>query len=237
MRFWLGIGVAERFEDGEGRTVRVEGDSFPSFDGAVEGLAVIEPPAVAGQVTEANAYVVRADTIEEASKRLVAVFVRSETSPRVTLVATSIETCQVARQPLDREALSRVHGELCIAHQITDLALSHAPSGEYRDRLARHKEAIEDLGYGLRVMEAEMAGQEPPELPPRGSERLGYGAYRLGDSESATFRSALSSLATELSIAQHQARVAQNALPSGNHRIDDLVSELGRFATTVDQYV
>jgi hypothetical protein len=235
MRFWLGVGIAERFDSGEGRSVRVEGDSSSTFDGAVESLKTMKPPVVAGQVTAANAYVVRAETMQEAAELVVAVFERHETSPKVELVATSIATRQVEPSPPDVEALSRVHGELCITHQITSLALSHVTSGEYRDRLVRHQEASEDLGYGLRVMEAEMAGQERPELPPRGRERLGYGDYRLGDAESATLASALSSLAAELSIAQHQALVAQSVLPGGGTRLDDLVSELGRFAATVNE--
>lgn len=245
-RYWLVIGLRKEFESGEGTTVDVTHPGFDSFDEAIESLADLDAPAVRGRVTEANAYVVRADTPEEAMNLVRAVFERHEPSPHVKLVDASVPTRQVAPEPPEGEphvrvepeieALSRVHGELCITHQITDLALSHAQSGEYRDRLVRHKEAIEDLGYALRVMQAEKEGQAPPELSPRGSGRLGYGSYRLGGSESATLTSALSSLAAELSIALHEIRVAQNALARGDHRLDALIAELGAFAATVDEY-
>lgn len=236
MRYWIGIGIVEHSEHGRGTSLRVEQDSFPSFNEAVERLTVMESPAVRGQVVEANAYVARAETLQDAEELLFAVAMRHETKPHVKLVSTSIRTRQVVGQPPDREALSRIHGELCITHQITDLALRHTQSGEYRDRLVRHKEAIEDLAYALRVMQAEMAGEEPPKLPPRGSERVGYGVPQLGDAESATLTSALSSLAAELSITQHQARVAQSALPRGDERLDELVAELSAFAGMVNEY-
>lgn len=40
MRFWLGVGIAECFEGGRGRSVRVEGASFPSFHCAIKRLAI-----------------------------------------------------------------------------------------------------------------------------------------------------------------------------------------------------
>jgi hypothetical protein len=236
MRFWLGIGIVERFEGGEGTSLTFAQDGFSSFNDAVERLQIMEPPGAGGQVVEANAYVVQATTLEEARERLSAVFVRHGTSPHVKLVAANIPTREVARQPPDQEALSRVHGELCITHQIATLATSLAYDGDYRDRLVRHQEAIEDLGYALRVMQAETAAGESPELPPRGRARLGYGEYRLGGSESATLTSTLSSLATELSIAQHQVRVAQDTLPHRDQRLDELGAELSTFAATVSEY-
>lgn len=245
-RYWLVIGLREELESGEGTSVLVTQPSFGSFDEAIESLADLDAPSVRGRVTDANAYVIRADTPEEAMSLGRAVFEQHETSPHVKLVDASLPTRPMAPKPPEREArprvepeieaLQHVHGELCITHQITDLALSHAPNGEYRDRLVHHQEAIEDLGYALRVMQAEMAGQAAPELPPRGRARLGYGSYHLGGSESATFTSALSSLATELSIAQHEARVAQNALPSRDHTLDELIAELGAFAATVGEH-
>ncbi len=236
MGFWLAFCIAERFDHGEGTSLTFQQQSFPSFDEAVQSLADMEVPLVAGQVTEANAYVVRAETMNVAADLLRAVFARHEVSPHVKLVERGIRTRRSVAASLEIQAVARALGELCITHQITDVVLSHAEGDEYRDRLVRHKEALEDLGYALRVMQAEMAGQLPPEMPPRGDERLGYRLGDLGGPQSLNFTSALSSLATEVSIAKHEATLAQHALRHRDHRLDEVIAELDSFAATVYDY-
>src|SRR5438270_6088408 len=121
MQFWLGFGIAERFPSGAGVSTRIQEPSFPSFQDAVESLSGTTPPPVVGQVTEANAYVVRAETRDEAADLLRAVFERHEMPAHVKLVKRGVRTHQIRSGPPEIQMLSQLHSELCITHQISDL--------------------------------------------------------------------------------------------------------------------
>jgi hypothetical protein len=160
------------------------------------------------------------------------VFMDHKTSSKVRLVQQDVHTQQMPRESPEIEALSQLHGELCIAHQLTELALACGNGKEQRERLERHKGALENLGYAVRMMR----GDKPtPATAGSGSERLGYSNGQVAGAESATFGEALASLACELSIARHQAALARTTVPVHEKRLDDLTSELDRFASTVTE--
>jgi hypothetical protein len=208
--------------------------SFSSFEDAGTSLLHADVPAVRGRVTEANAYVVEADTNQQASLLMRSVFIDQESSAYVQLVQRNVRTRQKPKEPPESEALNRLHGELCIAHQITELALSLTEKGMDRVRLVQHKVALEDFGYAVRVMRGDdvPTGTEAPS----GSERLGYAHGQIGGAESATLADALESLAGELSIARHQVdRTIQIVSPSHGERLRDLGMELDTFRNAVTE--
>ena len=236
MPFWLAFGIVEEFEGGgRGMSVGVVQHGFGSFDDAIQSLVDAEVPVVGGHVTEANAYVVEADTIAQASILVRAVLEEHESSSHVQLVQQDIRTRRRAEEPEEPSeigALNRLHGELCITHQLTELALACVKGDEQRERLERHKGALENLGYAVRMMR----GDKPTSATGgSGSARLGYTNGQFVGAESATFAGALASLAGELSIARHQAALAKEIVPVHEKRLDDLRSELDRFKTTVTE--
>jgi hypothetical protein len=240
MPFRLVLGVVQKLEAGEDTLVGLDKYGFASFEEAVGALENTKAFPVHGRAIEANAYVVEADTMHDAAQLVRAVLETHEQSPRVRLVKRGIRTEQVPVEPPEEEppeieSLDRLHGELCITHQLTEFALSRAQDAPQRERLEQHKQAIENLGYARRVLRAEMAGEEIPADTPgqSGSDRLGYRNGQIQGAESATFAEALSSLTTELSIARHQASLAKGAMPHPESNLDDLDDELYRFETAV----
>jgi hypothetical protein len=233
MPFWFVVGIAIEFEPvGRGTAIHVLQHPFASFEEAAQHLAEAETPVVAVRVTEAHAYVVEAATIDEAAALARAARKEPGTSPAVRVVQRDIRTRQAPAEPPEIEAVNRVHGELCITHQLAELALSRAVSNDLRERLQQHKTALEDLGYAVRVLR----GNDIPEgvVLQSGSERLGYRDGQIGGADSATFSSALVSLACELSIARHQAEEAFR-LHSPDHEatLRDLSAALDRFERTI----
>jgi hypothetical protein len=183
-------------------------------------------------VSQAHAYVVEADTIQEASSFMHAVFIEHEVGPRVKLVQRDVPTRQRPPAPPQTEALSHVHGELCITHQITELALSLAQAPEYRERLDRHKVTLEDLGYVVRKMRGDDLSSGPEGQS--GNRRLGYGDAQIGGAESATFSGTLASLLGELSIARHQVELAEEVVsPLQAKELHAVGAELASFGDTV----
>jgi hypothetical protein len=234
MAFWLAFGISEEFESGGGASVRVLDGGFRSFEDAVTSLIHADDPVVGGRVTEAHAYVVEADTIQQASLLVRSVFIHQESSAYVQVVQRNVRTQQMPKDSPESEALNRLHGELCIAHQITELALSLAEKETDRIRLDQHKVALEDSGYAVRVMR----GDEMPigTEAPSGSERLGYTNGQLAGAQSATFADALGSLTGELSIARHQADLTiQVVSPSHGERLRELGMELDTFRNMVTE--
>ena len=233
MPFWLAFGIVEEFDGGgRGISVCVLQNGFGSFDDAAQSLVDAEVPVVSSHVTEANAYVVEADTIDQASILLRAVLEKHESSSHVQLVQQDIRTRRRADEPVEIEALNRLHGELCITHQLTELALACVKGDERRERLERHKGALENLGYAVRMMR----GDKPTSATEgSGRERLGYTNGQVVGAESATFAGALAALAGELSIARHQAALAKEIVPTHEKRLDDLGNELDRFMTSVTE--
>lgn len=232
MSFWLAFGISEEFEQGRGSSVEVREPGWDSFGDAADSLAWAAIPMVTGRVIEAHAYVVEAGTIGEASSFMRAVFIDQEAGPRVKLVQRDVPTRQAPMPVTQIAASNRVHGELCITHQITELALTLVQAPEHRTRLDRHKVALEDFGNLMRRLRGhdvliESEGHS-------GSERLGYGRGQVGDAESATFPGTLDSLTVELSIARHELNHAvKNLSPSGAKELDAVGVELERFADTV----
>jgi hypothetical protein len=232
MSFWLAFGISVEFEHGGGTSVSVREPGWASFGDAVDSLAEADVPVVAGRVIEAHAYVVEADTIQEASSFMRAVFIEHESGPRVKLVQRDVRTQQMPPVPPETEALSRVHGELCITHQLTELALTLVQAPEHRARLDRHKLALEDFGYAVRRMRGDDLPSETEGLS--GKERLGYGYAQIGGAESATFSGTLSGLFGELSIARHQVELAEQIVsPFQAKELHAISVELARFGDTV----
>jgi hypothetical protein len=232
MPFWLAFGISEEFEQGRGTSVDVRVPGWASFSDAVDSLAEVDVPVVAGRVIRAHAYVVEADTIQEASSFMRTVFIEHEVGPRVKLVQRDVRTQQMPPAPPRIAALSRVHGELCITHQITELALTLVQTPEHREKLDRHKVALEDLGYAVRRMRGDNVSGEPEGQ--RGRERLGYGYGQIGEAESATFPGMLASLFGELSIARHQVNLAEEVVsPFQAKELHGVGVELDRFRDTV----
>ncbi len=233
MPFWLAFGIAEEFESGGGASVSVLDSSLRSFEDAVTTLVDADDPIVSGRVSEANAYVVEADTIDQASVLVRAVFISGEESAQVRLVRRNIRTQRRPEEPPEIEALNRLHGELCITHQLTELTLSYAPSDDVRGRLEQHKGTLEGLGYAVRVMRGDELS--PAATSQSGRERLGYGYAQIGGAESATFASALASLTCELSIARHQATLTQQDATSYEGELEALGRALDHFGETVTE--
>jgi hypothetical protein len=232
LSFWLAFGISEEFERGRGTSVDVREPGWASFSDAVDRLADVDVPVVGGRVIQAHAYVVEADSIEEASSFMRAVFMEHETGPRVKLVQRDVPTRQMPMPAPQITALNHIHGELCITHQITELAVSLVQAPEHRARLDRHKLALEDSGYLVRSMRGDDLSSESEGHS--GRERLGYGGGQIGDAESATFPGTLDSLTTELSIARHQVRLAEPILSAAQAKeLRALGVELDRFADTV----
>ena len=233
MPFWLAFGISEEFERGGGSSVTVRNPCWASFGEAADSLEVVDVPTVGGRVIEAHAYVVEADTIQEASSFASAVFIEHESGPRVKLIQRDIRTQRMPAEPPETEALNRVHGELCITHQITELALTLVRAPEQRERLNRHKVALEDFGYVVRRMRGDDLSSETEGQS--GSERLGYGHGQIGGAESATFSGTLASLFGELSIARHQVDLAEQIVsPVPAKELHVISMELARFVDTVD---
>jgi len=234
MPFWLGFGISEEFERGNGMSVTVLEPGRESFGAAAESLEEVDLPVVSGRVTVANAYVVEANTQLDASSYLQTVFIEHESWLRVKLVQRDIPTRRRPAEPPEVEALSRVLGELSITHQITELALTRIHSNEQREQLDRHKGALEDFGYTVRAMRGDdlSTGDEGQS----GAERLGYAHGQIANSQSATLDEALASLAAELSIATHEVDLATQVLsPSQKRDLFDMSTELQRFGVTVRQ--
>jgi hypothetical protein len=232
MPFWLAFGISEEFQQGSGTSVDVREPGCASFGDAVDSLAEVDVPVVAGRVIQAHAYVVEADTIQEASSFMRAVFIEHEVGPRVKLVQRDVRTQQMPAKPPQIEALHHVHGELCITHQITELALTLVQAPEHRARLDRHKVALEDLGYAVRKMRGDDLSSEPEGQS--GRERLGYSYAQIGGAESATFSGTLASLFGELSIARHQVDLAEQIVsPFQAEELHGVGVELARFGDTV----
>lgn len=211
MSFWLAFGISEEFERGSGSSVDVRNPGWASFSDAADSLAEVEVPVVGGHVTQAHAYVVEANTIQEASSFVRSVFIEHDSGPRVKLVQRDVPTRRMSAEPPQIEALNHVHGELCITHQLTELALTLVPTAEHRARLDRHRVALEDFGELVRKMRGDDLSSESEGRT--GNERLGYGHGQIGGAESATFSGMLESLTTELSIARHQVDVAEQIVP------------------------
>jgi hypothetical protein len=232
MSFWLAFGISEEFEQGSGTSVDVRNPGWTSFGDAIDSLAEVDVPVVAGRVIEAHAYVVEADTIQEASSFVRTVFIEHEMGPRVKLVQRDVPTQRMPPEPPQTEALSRVHGELCITHQITELALTLAPAPEHRARLERHKLALEDSGEAVRGLRGDDLSIEPEGRS--GRERMGYGGGHIDGDDIATFSGSLASLVTELSIARHEVhRAEQIVSPSVANELQAIGTELGSFAATI----
>jgi hypothetical protein len=232
LSFWLAFGISEEFEQGSGTSVDVRDPGWDSFGDAVDSLARVDVPVVGGRVTQAGAYVVEADTIQEASSLMRAVVIEHETGPRVKLVQRDVPTRQAPIPEPQITALNHVHGELCITHQITELALTLVPAPELRARLEHHKLVLEDFGETVR----RMRGDNVPAASKgrSGSERLGYGHGQIGGAQSATFPGTLESLSAELSIARRQVDLAEQiASPAVAKELQAIGMGLDSFADTV----
>lgn len=232
MSFWLAFGISEEFDQGAGTSISVLEPPWASFSDAADSLATVGAPVVGGSVTEANAYVVEADTMQEASSCVRAVFIEHETGPRVKLIHRDVPTRRAPPEPPLTRALNRIHGELCITHQIAELALTLEQAPEHRARLQEHTAALEDLGDLIRSLRGEAVPDKSKERS--GSKRLGYGRGQIGGAESATFAGTLDALVTELSIARHELdRASHNLSPSAVKELHAVDVELGRFQDTV----
>ena len=235
MPFWLAFGVAQEFEGGgRHRSVTVFPSSFASFDDAANSLVDVDAPVTTGRVTEANAYVVEADTAQQVSLLVRAVLRKEESSSQVHVVQRHIRTRQMPEEPPEVQALNRLHGELCITHQLTELALTCMKGDEHRARLEQHKVALEDFGHAVLVMRG---GDVPTgDEALSGSERLGYSHGHIAGAESATFDGTLGALARELWPARYQAALAKQVVsPSDREVLHDLRIELDRFGTAVTE--
>jgi hypothetical protein len=232
MSFWLAFGISEEFEQGAGTSVDVRNPGWASFGDAVDSLTEVDAPMVAGRVTEANAYVVEADTNDEASSFMRAVFIEHERGPRVKLIQRDVPNQQMPPEPPATQALNHIFGELCITHQITELVLTLEQVPEHRARLHGHKVALEDFGDLMRRLRGDNMLIESEGLS--GSERLGYSRGQIGGAESATFAGTLDALTTELSIARHELnRAVQNLSPSVAKELHAVGAELDSFRETV----
>lgn len=232
MPFWLAFGIAEEFEQGSGLSACVIDPALESFDTAVASLTDADLPVVAGRVTEANAYVIEARTPQEASLLLRTVFIEQEPSPHVRLVRRNIRTQVRPALPSAVEALGRLHNELCISHELTELALPLVQSKQDCETLGKHKVALEDWGYAIRVMQGDDVPTGTEERS--GSERLGYRQGHHEEADSTTLTGMLESLAGELSIAKNQVELAMRAgSPSHTKRFHNLTMELDRFQDTI----
>jgi hypothetical protein len=231
MTFWLAFGIAEEFEQGgRGTSVHVLEAAFTSFEDAARSFADADIPVVGGHVTAAHAYVVEAESVDKAAALVGAALRGEERSSRVRVVQANIRTHRRPEAPPEIQALNHLHGELCISHQLAEIAVACAPDGERRTRLARHLNSLEELGYGVRVMR----GDRPPEDGAQsGRERLGYGVGHVAGAETATLAGALDSLACELSIARRQADLAREAVPAYRKDLDHVSGELGMFERAV----
>jgi hypothetical protein len=134
------------------------------------------------------------------------------------------------------EPLDQLLGELCITHQLTEVALRHAESAVARTDLEQHRRAVEDLGLKLRVLSADLAGAERPVVSPDmdGRAKLGYGYAQVGGLEQASFASTLSSLGAELSIAAHEADQTEDAI--SRPMMSAIRNELRSFEATVREW-
>lgn len=233
MPFWFAFAIAEEFDGGgRGTSISVLQTPYVSFEDAAQNLADAEAPLVAGRVTAAHAYVVEAETIDEAAALVRTALRQPEGSPAVRLVQRDVPTRRVPGEPPEIEALNRLHGELCITHQLAELALSSPASGEHRELLEQHKAILEDLGYTVR----DLRGDTRPEgaVAQSGRDRLGYGEYSIAGAEPAAFADALDSLVCELSIARHQAEQAIGILaPNHEQTLRDVSAALDRFGGAV----
>ena len=135
------------------------------------------------------------------------------------------------------EELDRLHGELSIVHQIAELVLSWIGDAVRRERVERQKVALEDIGYTVRVMQAEMRGAEmPPEIPEqRASKCLGHAHGHASGMYVATLNGALTLLVEMLSIARHQAQHTEQIIPDRQAELRAVVSKLERFETMVTE--
>jgi hypothetical protein len=142
----------------------------------------------------------------------------------------------IAEDPPELEDLDRLLGELCISHQLVEVAFRCAASENARADLGLHRGAIEDLGFGLRVLRADLAGSERPVAasPVDGRNMLGYGSASVGGVKEATFGSALSSLAGELSIAAWQADRTEEVVPRPD--VTAIRNELRAFQAMVHEW-
>lgn len=143
---------------------------------------------------------------------------------------------RLVEDPPELEVLDRLHGELCIAHQLAEITVRCATSERARVDLEHHQRAIEDLGYELRVLRAKLAGAERPAAPSPGDGRsaLGYGSAHVDGAEQATFGSALASLAAELSIAAWQADRTEEVSPCPE--VMAIRNEIRAFQATVHEW-